>query len=217
MIQIDDAGSGSLIGGTGIGIYDTTNGKYAFKVIPLRYYQNMKYYRQKMYQDQAIKIVKEVFKLWAINKSKEEIHLCSSYIFDKLRPWLKENKISYQNAKIAGPLQELVEKSFMDYLISLGLPDSYLKHTRYAYGFHRLLHWVYADKKKREKLCKTCWKSYQIWGFSDITQKLVTADEQLLCLKCNQLIETGDKAKIVYYNSKFNNQLIIHTRCPKIH
>ncbi|NLK97583.1 MAG: hypothetical protein GX272_05800, partial [Epulopiscium sp.] len=44
MIQIDDAGSGSLIGGTIIGIYRTDTGEYIDEVIPLKYYSksNMK-------------------------------------------------------------------------------------------------------------------------------------------------------------------------------
>lgn len=39
MIQIDDAGSGSLIGGTGIGVMRAETREYYFDIIPLPYYQ----------------------------------------------------------------------------------------------------------------------------------------------------------------------------------
>ena len=51
MIYIDDAGSGSLIGGTGIGILNTKNNKYYFDIIPLKYYQT------ELFQKRLIKIM----------------------------------------------------------------------------------------------------------------------------------------------------------------
>ena len=46
MIQIDDSGSGSLIGGTGIGILNTDTNEYYFDIIPLKYYQTELYQKK---------------------------------------------------------------------------------------------------------------------------------------------------------------------------
>lgn len=212
MIYIDDTGSGSLIGGTGIGIYDSETKKYEFEVIPLKYYQNMKHYQNKLYQEQAAKIIKKILKQWQKNKN-TEILICSSYIFDKTRQWFKKEKINWKNTKIGDPLQKKVEKSFFNYLTSLGLPENYLKHTRYAFGFHRLLHWVYADRDNRKKLCKTCWKSFQQWGYLDFSVETITNTEARICLKCGKIINVGDKCNYVNYKSKHHEKLIIHSNC----
>ncbi|MDW7675749.1 MAG: hypothetical protein SCK28_14565, partial [Bacillota bacterium] len=167
----------------------------------------------KSYQDEAVKIVRKALKQWKVTPKSHKIEICSSYIFDKVRLWLKDNNYSWMNSKIGSPLQAEVQQSFFEYLISLGLTDNYLKHTRYAYGFHRLLQWVYADKEKRQQLCKTCWKSYRQWGNVEYSFVPAIALEEQQCLKCNNKIDKGAKAKEVKYETKSSNKLVIHNDC----
>jgi hypothetical protein len=213
MIQIDDTGSGSLIGGTGIGVYDSSTNRYAFEVIPIKYYQNMKYYQNKAYQEQAIKIIQKILINWQISHKNSEVHICSSYVFDKVRQWLTKHKYSWKNTTIVDPLQGLVEQSFVDYLKSLGLSEFYLKHTRYAFGFHRLLQWVYADRETREKLCKTCWKSFQQWGYLEYSINNIIVENECICLKCGEIIKQGSKGQVISYQGKNYTSLFIHSNC----
>ena len=112
MIQIDDAGSGSLIGGTGIGILNTETNQYIFKIVPLKYYQT-DLFQKKAYQDYVVKIVQEAFQNMNIEKS-QRIEVCQGYMFDKLRDWLKLNEYQWQNTKIEGSLQIMVEESLIN-------------------------------------------------------------------------------------------------------
>ena len=100
MICIDDAGSGSLIGGTGIGILNTNNNKYYFDIIPLKYYQT-ELFQKKAYQDFVIEIVKKGFQ--EIKARQDDIiEICQGYMFDKLRLWLTEQGYQWNNTKIEG-------------------------------------------------------------------------------------------------------------------
>ncbi|HHY05795.1 MAG TPA: hypothetical protein GX532_02305, partial [Clostridia bacterium] len=132
MIEIDDAGSGSLIGGTGIGILKKETQEYFFDLIPIHCFQPPAF-SEKKYQDYVINIVKKAFKQLQISK-KETIYLCPSYIFDHLRKWLSTQGYHWQNTKIVGPLQNKVETSFNHYVIRLGLPTNFVIHARYAFG-----------------------------------------------------------------------------------
>jgi hypothetical protein len=56
MIQIDDSGSGSLIGGTCIGAIRVETGDYVYDFIPLEYYQS-NLFRTKRYLNKSGQIV----------------------------------------------------------------------------------------------------------------------------------------------------------------
>ncbi|MGF7185788.1 hypothetical protein GGQ84_001880 [Desulfitispora alkaliphila] len=216
MIQIDDAGSGSLIGETAIGLYCHKTGKYEFDTIPIRYYQSNKLYQKKEYQKYIIKICKRVLEDWQVERE-EVIEVCPSYIFEQLREWLSDNNFNWKTGKITGPLQEKLSVSFREHVISLGLPEKYLKHTKYAYGLHHLLKWVYADKDNREKHCKTCWKSYQKWGYQEINYiENEYLEEEQLCLKCGEVI-TDNYATVITYESKKRGKIYIHNICRNLH
>jgi len=211
MIQIDDAGSGSLIGGTGIGILNTENNQYYFEIVPLEFYQTQ-LFQEKAYQDYVVKIVEKSFAQLEINK-KHKIEVCQGYMFDKLRDWLKINNYQWQSTKIEGPLQIKVEESFEHYVIGLGLPEDFIKHARFAFGFHRLLKWVFADLKNREKLCKTKWKSWQKWG--NIKKKIYQNILQYpdYCLKCGKKIKPPMKVISIEYITNKPTTINLHQKC----
>lgn len=211
MIEIDDAGSGSLIGGTGIGIIRKETEEYLFKVIPIELFQTP-HFSQKTYQTHVISIVEEAFKHLKVTKN-EPIYICRGYIFDALRNWLTHHEYNWESTKIVGILQNKVESSFDDYVINLGLPRNFIKHARYAFGFHRLFKWVMADKDNRSYLCKTGWKSWNKWSnvsyqiFEDIASK------EDFCLKCGKLIRTCDNIITISYTTNKEWNVNLHRAC----
>jgi len=211
MIQIDDAGSGSLIGGTGIGILNTENNQYYFEVIPLEFYQTQ-LFSQKAYQDYVIKIVKYGFRKLQVNKS-HFIEVCQGYMFDKLRYWLDKNNYQWKSTKIEGPLQLKIEESFNQYVISLGLPKAFIKHARYAFGFHRLLKWVFADFENRKNLCKTKWKSWQKWGNIEKSIYFNNLEYPDYCLKCGGKIKPPLKVVTIEYITNKPATINLHNKC----
>lgn len=211
MIEIDDAGSGSLIGGTGIGIMRRETGEYIFKIIPLSLFQEP-YFQEKYYQKYVVKIVHSAF--GRLNVFTEEpIRICRGYVFDDLRKWLTEQGYNWESTKIEGPLQEKVEESFNNYVIELGLPRNFVIHARYAYGFHRLLKWVFADFKDRSILCKTGWKSWNKWSKVKITTYTNHAEKPGFCLRCGRQIKQNERITTIEYTTNRLWSVELHAYC----
>lgn len=212
MIQIDDAGSGSLIGGTLIGIMRIETGEYYCEIIPIKLY-NEQNFKSKKYLTFTTEIIKRSMKKLKIYND-EQIQICQGYMFDDARKYLKENNYIFESVKIEEPLQSIIEKSFEEYVIALGIPENYIKFTKYPFHFHRLLRWVYADYKKRSKICKTGWKSWQKYGhlntesYSDYIYR-----SKFYCLKCGKKIVDNSPVKAITYFSNMNNTIYIHKSC----
>jgi hypothetical protein len=213
MIEIDDAGSGSLIGGTGIGILKKDSQEYLFHVIPIKYFQYPSF-TQKKYQDYVITIVEKAIEQLQVHKH-EKIVLCQGYIFDKLRQWLSQKGYHWESIRIKGLLQTKVEESFNQYVISLGLPKDFIIHARYAFGFHRLFKWVMADYPQRLSLCKTGWKSWQKWSNVDLKGYHSIAFSNGFCLKCGKAIHKYDPIKVIEYQTNKKWGICLHTHCPQ--
>lgn len=212
MIQIDDAGSGSLLGGTVIGITRIETKEYKYDIIPLEYYRNG-FFENKEYINYVVTIVKNIFK--DLNVTKEEkIQVCRGYMFDKLKIWFQENNYNYICTQINDPLQSLVEKTFEDYTINLGLPPNFIAYTKYPFHFHRILKWIYADYENRSLLCKTGWKSWQKYGNLpiEICEEKVK-NSSLICFKCNTIIPQNSIAKVKKYYSNRANKVFLHNEC----
>ncbi|EOD01092.1 hypothetical protein [Caldisalinibacter kiritimatiensis] len=212
MIQIDDAGSGSLIGGTCIGILRVETGEYEYEFIPVKFYSK-KYFKTKLYLDYVVTIVKRLFKLLNVKKS-EKIYVCRGYMFDKLRLWFDENNYIYESTKITNPLQDKIESTFEQYAISFGLPEEFIRYTKYPFHFHRILKWVYADYDKRKKLCKTGWKS---WSKYENLKTIIETDyivkSNYVCLKCGAPIKNNSKVIRIKYVSNRPTSIYLHYKC----
>jgi len=212
LIQIDDAGSGSLLGGTVIGITRVETNEYTFDIIPLDYYRDS-LFEQKEYINYVVTIIKKLFSELEVTHT-EKIEVCRGYMFDKLKIWLDQNNYNYVCTQIEDPLQSLVEKTFENYAISLGLPQNYITYTKYPFHFHRILKWVYADYENRSLLCKTGWKSWKKYGSLSIEideEKVKNAN--LVCFKCNTIIPKNSVAKVKKYHSNRPNKVFIHGKC----
>jgi DNA-directed RNA polymerase subunit RPC12/RpoP len=212
MIQIDDAGSGSLVGGTCIASLRVETGEYYYDIIPVNYYTK-RYFDKKLYLDKTCQIVKEHLIKLRIKRG-ELIEVCQGYMFDKARRWLDNNTYNYVSKKIQDPLQSKIENTFGSYIISLGLPYGYLKYTKYPFHFHKLLRWVYADYQQRSKLCKSGWKSWEKYGNLPLTVITGVAPfSHYVCLKCGKRIYKDQEIRIIKYTSNCSNTIFLHRQC----
>jgi hypothetical protein len=212
MIQIDDAGSGSLVGGTIIGMLRVETQDFYYDVIPVKYFTSPNF-EQKKYVEYCTKIIIDGIKNLNIDKM-EPIEICQGYIFDNARNYLKESGYNFKSTKISEPLQTIIEHTFIDYAIGLGIPLDYLDYTKYPFHFHRLLKWVFADLKIREKLCKTGWKSWKKYSQVETihyTDYLMSGN--YYCLKCGNLIGIPGKIKVIKFNTNREYFIYLHTNC----
>lgn len=212
MVEIDDAGSGSLIGGTCIGLFYDKERIFKFDFIPVELY-NPENFKKKLYQYYVIDIVMKFFEDLSLHKD-EPIKVCQGYIFDALRDYFRKNNFTWMNAKITGPLQEKVERTFADYAVALGLPKNYVLYTKYPFHFHKLLRWVYADYDNRKLLCKTGWKSWKKYGNLKVETSFDTISiPGYFCLKCGKKIGANSPVKVLKFFSNRQNTIYIHSHC----
>jgi hypothetical protein len=212
MIQIDDAGSGSLIGGTCIGAVRVETKEYLYDFIPLKYYREDNF-KNKRYLMKCKDIVMKL--LNALNAPiNEEIHICRGYMFDEARKFLMQVGYSVYATKIEDPLQNMIEMTFQDYANGLGLPLQYTVYTKYPFHFHRILRWVYADYTKRSKLCKTGWKSWKKYGNVEVKSYYDHLyKENYTCLRCGKKIHRGSRVRVLKYYSNCPNTVYLHDSC----
>lgn len=213
MIQIDDAGSGSLIGGTVVGIIRVETNEYYYDVIPVKCFTSP-YFEGKEYTKYASKIINKGLKELNIPKD-EIIEICQGYIFEDAREMLRSKGYDINPCKIDEPLQSMVENTFVDYAVHLGIPRNYLQYTKYPFHFHRIFKWVLADFNRRKKICKTAWKSWN--QYSSVTVERYT--DSLLksnykCLKCGKDIVAPCKIRVLKFTTNREHLIYIHINCP---
>lgn len=212
MVQIDDAGSGSFIGGTCIGFYRKETNEYYFDIIPVELY-NKENFKKKLYLDYVVSIAQEAFHNLEV-RNNETIEICRGYMFEKLKPWLDANGFKWYSTRITGEAQESVEKSFELYTTKLGLPEAYVAYTRYPFHFHKLLRWVFADYDNRIKLCKVGWKCWsRVEGIVPSVSMDVTRTNAYICLKCGERIHKGSKVNVLKYTSNRETCIYLHDYC----
>ena len=158
-IEIDDAGTGDLVGDAFIGFRDTVTGKIIFQSVPVGLYNE----ENKNYDRPNKHIVKIVIK--ALRKLKhrkgDRILLCRGNCFNLVREYFNENDIYYEPAIIEGELQDAVENRFIQHLRKLGVNSRNLTKESGIERYFILFNWVCRDFPKRERFVKTgfpAWK-----------------------------------------------------------
>ncbi|MFX1418150.1 MAG: hypothetical protein ACFE9N_04425 [Promethearchaeota archaeon] len=158
-IEIDDAGTGDLVGDAFIGFQDTKSGKIIFQSVPVGLYNedNKDDNRPKKY------IVEVVVKaLRALNYSKgDRILLCRGSCFDLVREYFDDNDIYYEPAIIEGALQDAVEGRFIQHLRKLGVSSKKLTKESGIKRYFILFDWVCRDFPNRERFVKTGFPSWK--------------------------------------------------------
>ncbi|AEV68147.1 hypothetical protein [Acetivibrio clariflavus] len=212
MIQIDDAGSGSFVGGTCIGVYRPETNEYFFEIIPVELY-NKENFKYKYYLDEVVNIVSDAFKAMKVSKN-ETIEICRGYMFEKLRKWLNSQGYCWYMTQISGRVQDVVEKNYALYTEKLGIPKAYIQYTKYPFHFHKLLRWVFADFENRIDLCKTGWNSWS--KYEHIKPELsygVMKQANIFCLKCGKRIKKGSNIRVLSFTSNREQFVYLHENC----
>ena len=151
-IEIDDAGTGDLVGDAFIGFRDSETRKIIFQSVPVGFYNE-----GNKYGDRPKKhIVNVVIKgLKALNYGKgDRILLCRGDCFDLVREYFKENNIYYEPAIIEGDLQNAVEDRYLQHLRTLGITSRNLTVESGAKRYFISFDWVCRDFPNRERFVK---------------------------------------------------------------
>ncbi|NVM35067.1 MAG: hypothetical protein HWN81_05695 [Candidatus Lokiarchaeota archaeon] len=158
-IEIDDAGTGDLVGDVFIGFRDSETRNIIFQSVPVGLYNedNKDDNKPKKY------IVKIVIKaLRALNHNKaDRILLCRGDCFDLVRQHFNENDIYYEPAIIEGELQDAVEGRYIQHLRKLGITSNKLTKESGIQRYFILFNWVCRDFPNRERFVKMGFPSWK--------------------------------------------------------
>ncbi len=158
-IEIDDAGTGDLVGDAFIGYRDTGSGKIIFKAVPVEFYKE-KYRGEDRSKECILKLTLEALEELKFSKENDRILLCRGNCFDRVREYFEENKIYHEPAIIEGELQEAVETKYIQHLRKLGVKSKNLTTESGAKRYFILFNWVCRDFPNREKYVKTGFPSW---------------------------------------------------------
>ena len=158
-IEIDDAGTGDLVGDAFIGFRDMNTGKIIFQSVPVGLYTK----ESKKDDGPREHIKKIVIKgLRALNhREGDRILLCRGNCFDLVREYFDENEIYYEPAIVEGKLQDAVEGRFIQHLRRLGVRSHNLTTDSGIKRYFILFNWLCKDFPNRERYVKTgfpAWK-----------------------------------------------------------
>ncbi|MCK4382265.1 MAG: hypothetical protein KAW66_03130 [Candidatus Lokiarchaeota archaeon] len=163
-IEIDDSGTGDLVGDAFIGFYRKDMDKLIFKTLPLDLFKGENW-KNKMPLKITVDLVKEGLEELKFDKKKEKVLLCRGNIFDDVRAYFIEKGILYEAAIIEGKLQDAVERRLVNHLRNdLGIRSKKLTIKSGARRYFVLFNWVSYDFYKREKYVKSGFKKWNtIW------------------------------------------------------
>ena len=158
-IEIDDAGTGDLVGNAFIGFHDTETGKIIFRSVPVGLY-NKDNKEDDRPKKNILKIVLEGLR--ALNHGEgDRILLCRGNCFDLVREYFNEKGIYYEPAIVEGKLQNAVEGKFIQHLRKLGVRSGNLTLESGAERYFVLFNWVCRDFPNRERFVKVGFPSWK--------------------------------------------------------
>jgi len=163
-IEIDDAGTGDLVGNAFIGLLRKNTGKLIFRTLSLELFKGENW-KNKHYLDKTVELVKDGLRELKFQKESELVLLCRGNIFDHVRNYFIEEGINYEDAIVEGKLQDAVEGKLIDHLrYDLGVRSKRLTKRSGAKRFFVLFNWVCYDFYKREKFVKSGFKKWNtVW------------------------------------------------------
>ena len=180
MIEIDDSGTGDLIGSAFILFWRRETNTLVKKEVPLKLYQSPDF--NKLTKEYIKNLFIETFKEMNIPKT-EDIYLCTGNCFDLARVFLKKEEYNYHDAKIEGYLQDCVEQTYLDHIIEeYDVPAHRVSLESGAKRFFSLFHWVSQDFPRRKAFVKSGfpkWKTkWEIEAKNKWMLKMVSNDEK---------------------------------------
>lgn len=177
-IEIDDSGTGDLVGDAFIGFYRKDINKIFFKNLPVELFKGENW-SNKIPLKKTVELVKQGLEELKFDKNKEKVLLCRGNIFDEVRAYFIEEGILYEDAIIEGKLQDAVEQRLVKHLRNdLGIRSKKLTTKSGAKRYFVLFNWVSYDFYKREKYVKsgfkkwnTLWRERAIEKYEDLRNK----------------------------------------------
>ena len=163
-IEIDDAGTGDLVGDAFIGFLRKGNGQIIFRTLPVALFKGESW-KNKMPLKKTVELVKDGLRELNFQKDTDIVHLCRGNIFDQVRNYFLEEGINYEDAIVEGKLQDAVEGKLIDHLRNdIGVRSRQLSTKSGAKRFFILFNWVTYDVFKREKYVKSGFKKWNtVW------------------------------------------------------
>jgi len=159
IIELDDSGTGDLIGNAFIGFHVVETGYIIFRSVHVGLYneENLKQNRPKK---EIVELVKDGLEALQFNKDTDKILLCRGDCFDLVRQYFDEEGIRYEPAVIEGKLQDAVESRFISHCRKLGVKSKYLTTKSGAKRYFILYNWLCRDFYNREKFVKSGFKKW---------------------------------------------------------
>ncbi|MBY9007339.1 MAG: hypothetical protein KGD63_11340 [Candidatus Lokiarchaeota archaeon] len=162
-IEIDDSGTGDLVGDAFIGFHITETGHLLFKAIPVKLY-NEENLRKGAPKKKILEVVREGLEELNYNKEIDKVKLCRGDCFDMVRIYFEDKNINYEPSIIDGVLQTAVEGKLVTHLRNLGVRSKKLSIDSGVERYFILFNWVCRDFPKREKYVKTGFKKWKtVW------------------------------------------------------
>ncbi|WP_371805898.1 hypothetical protein [Candidatus Lokiarchaeum ossiferum] len=152
-IEIDDSGTGDLIGSAFILFWRRETNELVKKEVPLELYQSSDF--NTTTKNYIRQLFIDTFEEMKIPKT-EDIYLCTGPCFDEARVFLKEEEYNYQDAKIEGYLQDMVEQTYLDHIIEeFGVPQHKVSVESGKKRFFAIFHWITKDFPRRKVYVKS--------------------------------------------------------------
>jgi hypothetical protein len=171
MIQIDDAGWGSLVGGVIIGACraESPQTQHAFREVPVSYFQG-EVFKVKTYLDIAAEAALALMQELQVDED-EPVKVCTGYVLQNVRLRLAAEGYQVAPAKIGEPLQTLIETELLNRVLALGVEtDLETLTTKQGLYFWQCVNWLKGGDVNAQALpdraqhCKTGWDTYFIWA-----------------------------------------------------
>ena len=164
IIEIDDSGTGDLVGNAFIGLLRKKTGEIVFKTLPVAWFKGEAWKDKKPFKE-VVELVKEGLVELNFQKDTDLIELCRGNIFDQVRNYFLEEGINYEAAIVEGKLQDAVEGKLVDHLRNdLGVRSKRLTKKSGAQRYFVLFNWVCYDFYKREKYVKSGFRKWNsVW------------------------------------------------------
>ena len=212
IIEIDDAGTGSLVGGLVIAIRKGDN--YVHRIIPVKVFQDRTLYSKlkDMIAETVLRMLEEI----SLSEKFDEILLCQGDIFSKTAMKLEEVGIKYSLGSINSTLQDYVETAFDLHLTILGVPRNLIKKLKdYRDYTLELIKWVIINLDERKKHVKTLYPIWEKkWSKSEIIREEIRSDRNRYCINCGENIRKGEAIyKITILTPQGRYRAFTHIEC----
>jgi hypothetical protein len=159
-ISVDDAGWGFPLGGVMIGASDGE--KVETGLVPVDYFQGERFERHE-YLKYAAMVTLDLLKRFNARPDDTLVEICTGYVNVGSKEALRKAGYEVRVVEIKGLLQDVLEKSFAEYVKALGYPgyvDPKETHDPKK-PFERVIRWIEERPGERLRLAKTGWKYFK--------------------------------------------------------